>query len=319
MSLRALRLPRAVVLAAAFGALGRPAPAQRLVLALAPAPRATRLTLPDVIAVQTDSAFRLLVPVLFERRQVFRNTAGVWSLVDAVLSRDSTRAASAVEGRAVALYADGVGVGTGRVTQVQPDFCGAPPAWCPPRATITLIGTLERESPHLVAVSPPPGLSADVVEPTEDEVGAATRVLFAVLRTAVLPRGRIREDQLGTPVAFAIDDRTRLRRLVVAAVPLEQSAASRYIGLVVGIAGDTLLRTPSGRAVRIAAGPLPDLQIVSALDLNGDGGIEMLLGWQVGSEWQFEILSEDAQGRWLVHWTGPDLTLPAAPVTRRRR
>jgi hypothetical protein len=305
MSLRALRLPRAVVLAAAFGALGRPAPAQRLVLALAPAPRATRLTLPDVIAVQTDSAFRLLVPVLFERRQVFRNTAGVWSLVDAVLSRDSTRAASAVEGRAVALYADGVGVGTGRVTQVQPDFCGAPPAW--------------RESPHLVAVSPPPGLSADVVEPTEDEVGAATRVLFAVLRTAVLPRGRIREDQLGTPVAFAIDDRTRLRRLVVAAVPLEQSAASRYIGLVVGIAGDTLLRTPSGRAVRIAAGPLPDLQIVSALDLNGDGGIEMLLGWQVGSEWQFEILSEDAQGRWLVHWTGPDLTLPAAPVTRRRR
>lgn len=319
MSLRALRLPRAVVLAVALAALGRPAPAQRLVLPLSPAPRTARLVLPDVIAVQTDSGYRLLVPVLFERRQVFRNTAGVWALVDAVLLRDSTRAATAVEGRAVELYADGASVGRGRVREVRPDFCGAPPAWCPPRAAITLSGALERTSPHLVAVNPPPGLSADVVEPTEDEVGAATRVLYAVLRTAIVPRGRIREDQLGAPVAYAIEDRTRLRRLVVAAAPLEQSAASRYVSLVVGIAGDTLLRTPAGRAVRITAGPLPDLQIVSALDLNGDGGIEILLGWQVGSGWQFEILSEDVQGRWQVHWTGPDLTLPAAPTARRRR
>lgn len=319
MSLRALRLPRAMVLAAALGALGRAAPAQRLVLPLSSAPRTARLVLPDVIAVQTDSVYRLLVPALFERRQVFRSTAGTWTLVDATLVRDSARATTAVEGRAVELYADGVSVGRGRVREVRPDFCGAPPAWCPPRAAITLIGTLDRASPHLVAVSPPPGLSADVVEPTEDEVGAATRVLYAVLRTAIVPRGRIREDQLGAPVAYAIEDRTRLRRLVVAAVPLEQSATSRYVSLVIGVAGDTLLRTPAGRAARVAAGPLPDLQIVSALDLNGDGGIEILLGWQVGNDWQFEILSEGAQGRWLVHWTGPDVTLPAAPTARRRR
>jgi len=319
MSLRALRLPRAVVLAAAVGALGRPAPAQRLVLPLTAAPRTARLVLPDVIAVQTDSGYRLLVPVLFERRQVFRNTAGAWTLVDATIARDSTRAATAIEGRAVALYAEGVGVGTGRVREVRPDFCGAPPAWCLPSAAITLVGALERGSPHLVAVSPPPGLSADVVDATEDEIGSATRVLYAVLRTAIMPRGRIREDQLGAPVAFAIDDRTRLRRLVVAAAPLEQSATSRYVSLVIGVAGDTLLRTPAGRAVRIAAGPLPDLQVVSALDLNGDGGIEILLGWQVGREWQFEILSEDVQGRWQVHWTGPDMTLPAVPAARRRR
>ena len=319
MSPRTRRLPSVLLSLAALGLPGVRAEAQRATIPLLPISRTTRFTLPDVIAVRLDADYRLVAPALFERKQVFRNTAGVWSIEEAVVARDSVRAAAAVEGRAVAIYVDGIAVGTGRVREVRPDLCGVPPGWCLPRIGVAVNGTLERDGEHPIAVSPPPGMSADVVEPSEDEVGAASRALFATVRTALGPRVRVREDQLGGTAAFAVEDRARLRRLVVASAPLEQGPATRYVALVIGSTADTLLREAAGRAPRIVAGPLPELQLVSALDLNGDGGIELLLGWRTGAEWSFEVITENAQGRWQVVWSGPDMSLPAAPVARPRR
>lgn len=296
----------------------REAHGQRLIPPIGTAPRAARTRLPDVLAVKTDSVYQLLVPSLFERRQVFRMLGGEWTTVETVVARDSVRGATEVTGRAVGLYVDGALVGTGRVREVQLNLCAEPPAWCPPTAVVGVIGTLEREGGRVVAASPPANLAAETVEPTEDEVGAASRALLTVLRAAVGARARVREDQMATPNVYAIDDRAAGRRLLVAATLVDLGGAGTYGGLVIGVAGDTLLRSPSGRAGRSPAGATRELQLVSALDLNEDGALELLLGWLAGTEWNFEVLRADRLGRWSVHWSGPDRTPPAAGPRGRR-
>jgi len=314
------RLPLLAALVAGQCLAGRPLLAQRAVVQpLLPAPRGSRITLPEVIAVQVDSVYQLLVPALFERRQIFRSAAGEWTLVEQVVARDSARGASAVQGTAVGLYIDGVSVGAGRVVGVWPNLCGDPPSWCPPFVEISVIGTLDRETGRVVAVSPPPNVLAEATEPTEDEVGAATRAVYTLFRTTAATRARAREDQLGTPAVFAVDDHGRGRRTIVAAAPLNQGPARTYAGLIVGTAGDTLVRSPVGRVERVATGPVPELRMVTALDLNSDDAVELLLGWLTGTEWRFEVLSADRLGRWRSHWTGPDRTLPPIPSRRARR
>jgi len=219
----------------------------------------------------------------------------------------------------VGLYVDGIPVGAGRVSEVQLDLCADPPAWCPPRAVVGVIGALDREGDRVVAVSPPPALSAETVEPTEDEVGAVSRALLAVLRAAVGVRVRVREDQMGAPNVYAVDDLAGDRRLLVAAAQLDLGGRGAYCGLVLGVATDTLFQSASGRVTRLVSRAPQDLQLVSAQDLNGDGTLELLLGWLTGAEWRFEILATDGQGRWTVHWSGPDRTPPAATGRRARR
>ena len=277
------------------------------------------MRLPDVLAVNADSAYQLLLPSLYERRQVFRLLGREWTTVEPVIERDSMRGAREVAGKAVGLYVDGVSVGAGRVREVRLNLCVEPPSWCPPRAVVGVIGTLEREGGRVVAVSPPPGLSAETVEPTEDEVGAVSRTLLGVLRAAAGVRVRVREEQMAQPNVFAIDDRTAGRRLLVAAAQLDLGGAGTYSGLVLGVASDTLLLAASGRATRLVAGASQDLQLVSALDLNGDGTLDLLLGWLAGAEWRFEILTADRLGRWSVHWSGPDRTPPATAGPRGGR
>jgi hypothetical protein len=272
-----------------------------------------------VLAVNADSAFQLLVPSLYARRQVFRLLGREWTTVEAVIERDSLRGAREVNGKAVSLSVEGIPVGVGRVSEVRLNLCAEPPAWCPPRAVVGVIGALEREGGHVVAVSPPPALSAETVEPTEDEVGAVSRALLAVLRAGVGIRVRVREDQMAAPNVYAVDDRAGGRRLLVAAAQLDLGRAGAYSGLVLGVAADTLLQAASGRATRLASRESQDLQLVSAQDLNGDGTLELLLGWLTGAEWRFEILAINGMGRWSVHWSGPDRTPPAAAGRGARR
>ena len=273
-----------------------------------------------MLAVNADSAYQLLVPSLYERRQVFRLLGREWTTVESVIERDSLRGAREVDGKAVGLYVEGVPVGAGRVSEVQLNLCDEPPVWCPPRAVVGVIGALDRTGGRVVAVSPPPALSAETVEPTEDEVGAVSRALLAVLRAAAGIRVRVREDQMAAPIVYAIEDSVGDRRLLVAAAQLDLGAAGTYSGLVLGVAADTLLQAASGRATRLAARTSQDLQLVSAQDLNGDGTLELLLGWLTGgAEWRFEILAIDGLGRWSVHWSGPDRTPPAAAGRRARR
>ncbi|HVP58456.1 MAG TPA: hypothetical protein VMU02_10185, partial [bacterium] len=87
--------------------------------------------------------------------------------------------------------------------------------------------------------------------------------------------------------------------------------------LVVGAGGDTLVGKALGRATALKSGAIEQLQFVSGLDLNGDGRDELLLGWQSGDEWRFEILAADRSGRWTVQWRGPDRTMPASGGRRR--
>ena len=305
-------------LAAAAG-IARPAHGQRPPSPIGAAPRAARIHLPEVLAVNADSAYQLLVPSLYERRQVFRLLGREWTTVETVIARDSLRGANEVAGKAVGLYVEGIPVGAGRVSEVQLNLCAEPPAWCPPRAVVGVIGALEREGGRVVAVSPPPALSAETVEPTEDEVGAVSRALLAVLRAAAGVRVRVREDQMAAPNVYAVEDRVGGRRLLVAAAQLDLGGAGAYSGLVLGVAVDTLLQSASGRATRLAARASQDLQLVSAQDLNGDGTLELLLGWLTGAEWRFEVLATDGLGRWSVHWSGPDRTPPAAAGRRARR
>ena len=313
-----VRTSLAVLSFLAVGAgVARPAHGQRPLSPIGAAPRLARIRLPDVLTVNADSAYQLLVPSLYERRHVFRLLGREWTTVETVIERDSMRAAREVAGKAVGLYVEGVLVGAGRVREVRLNLCAEPPSWCPPRVVVGVIGTLEREGGRVVAVSPPPGLAAETVEPTEDEVGAVSRTLWGVLRAAA--RVRVREEQMAQPTVYAIDDRTAGRRLVVAVAQLDLGGAGTYSGLVVGVASDTLLRTASGRATRLVTGASQDLQLVSALDLNGDGTLDLLLGWLAGGEWRFEILAADRLGRWSVHWSGPDRTPPAAAGPRSGR
>lgn len=315
-----VRASLAVLSFLATGAgIARPAHGQRPPSPIGAAPRVARIRLPDVLAVNADSAYQLLVPSLYERRQVFRLLGREWTTVEPVIERDSLRGAREVAGKAVGLYVDGISVGAGRVREVQLNLCVEPPSWCPPHAVVGVIGTLEREGGRVVAVSPPPGLSAETVEPTEDEVGAVSRTLLSVLRAAAGVRVRVREEQMAQPNVYAIDDRTAGRRLLVATAQLDLGGAGTYSGLVLGVASDTLLRTASGRATRLVAGASQDLQLVSALDLNGDGTLDLLLGWLAGAEWRFEILAADRLGRWSVHWSGPDRTPPATAGPRGGR
>jgi hypothetical protein len=292
--------------------------AQRSTVApLVAARPAARMTLPEVLAVANDSTFVLLQPSLFERRAVFRHEGNRWEAVESVFQRDSLRAMSEVVGKVVALHSEGEPDGAGRVRAVRPDLCADPPAWCPPTVTIEVVGHAGRAASPVIAVSPPPGHASVAVEPTEDEASAAARALTLVARTAAGPRGRVRDDQLGTPAVFALLDSIGGRRLLVAAGMVEQGDAGAYSALVVGAGGDTLVANAVGRATRLPSGAAEELKFVSALDLNGDGRDELLLGWLSGREWQFEILAADRLGRWTVQWRGPDRTMPASGARRR--
>lgn len=290
-----------------------PARAQRAA-PLTPVPAASRIAMPDLIAVRPDSAYQVVVPSLYERRTIYRQVLGEWNLVESAFRRDSSRAARLV-GTAAAFYIDGQSVGAGRVRAVQPGFCGDPPAWCATRATLEVVGALMRDTTPVVAVSPPPVHTAETVEPSEDEIAAASVALLGLLRTAAGPRQRVRDDQLGTPTVFTINDVDTERRIVVAATALDLGAAGSLSGLVVGIAADTLLRSAVGRAARRASGSPDELRLVSAMDFNGDGRDELLLGWLSGGDWTWEILSPDRLGRYKVHFRGPDRSMP----TPRRR
>lgn len=272
-----------------------------------------------VIAFTPDTGYTLVYPSLWERRSVFRLVRGEWTIVEAAFTRDSARGARDVNGKTAAMYIDGVSVGAGRVRQVVPGFCGDPPAWCPTRAVVEIVGALMRTEPPIVAVSPPPNHSAETVDPTDDEASAATRALLAVFRTAAGIRLRITEEQMGTPTVFAINDVDNSRRLVVAAGSLDLGSGGSFSGLVVGISADTLLRAASGRAVRLTAGRTEELRSVSAIDMNGDTRDELLLAWKAADDWNFEILGANRLGRFAQLWRGPDRSPPGAAAARPRR
>jgi hypothetical protein len=239
-----------------------------------------------------------------------RRDGGRWAAVEPAIGRDSVRAAREVVGKAVALYAEGEPVGVGRVRVVRPDRCAAAPGWCPPVAAIEVIGQAGPVARPVVAVNPPPTHASPVVEATDDEGAAAASALFAVARTAAGPRVQVRDDQLGTPAIFVLDDSTGHRRILVAAGLLDQGKGRVISVLVVGTGGDTLVANAVGRGTASERGSADELRFVRGLDVNGDGRDELLLGWQGGSKWQFEILAADSTGRWAVQWAGPDRTLP---------
>lgn len=305
----------ALVTFAALQAL--PAAAQRAVAPLSQVPPAARIALPDFVAVRPDSLYQLVVPSLFERRAIYRRVQAEWTLVESMYRRDSTRAARLV-GSVAAMYIDGQSVGAGRLRGVQPGFCGDPPAWCPTRANLELVGSLLRDTPPIVAVSPPPVHTAETVEPSDDEVAAASLALSGLLRAAAGSGRRVSEDQLASPTVYAINDIDNERRVVVAAGVLDLGTAGSVSGFVVGIAADTMLRSTVGRATRRPPGSSEELRLVTAMDLNGDGRDELLLGWTSGGDWTFDILSPDRLGRYAQHFRGPDRSIPAAPGGRRR-
>lgn len=313
-----MKLPRLGAVLACAALCPAAAAAQRAVAPLGQAPTAARIAMPDLVAVRSDSTYELVVPSLFERKAIYRQAQGEWSLVESVFRRDSSRAARLV-GRAVAFYVDGQSVGAGRVRAVTPGFCGDPPAWCPTRATIEVVGSLMHDTPPMVAVSPPPTHTAETVDPSEDEVAAASVALLGVLRSAAGPRQRVSEDQLATPTVFTINDLDNEHRIVVATGALDLGRTGALSGLVVGIAADTVLRSAVGRAIRRPPGSSEELRLVSAMDLNGDGRDELLLGWVNGADWTFEILSPDRLGRYTLHFRGPDRSAPPAPGAARRR
>lgn len=298
-------------------------PAQSLAQRITVAPMAVarppaRIELP-LIVFAADSVYTLVLPSLYEPRTVYRQTAGEWTIADAGFNRDST-AATRLVGQAVGIYVNGTSVGGARLRQINPGFCGDPPAWCPTRATVEVIGALTRTTPPFVGISPPPLHAADVEEPTEDEVAVASRALLAVFRTAAGLRQRITEDEMAAPTVYAVNDIDNSRRILVAGGSLSLGASGSFSGLVVGIASDTLLRAATGRASRLAAGVSEELRYVGSFDFNADGRDELLLGWVSGENWTFEVLSPDRLGRYSQHWKGPDRTIPQparAPARRR--
>jgi hypothetical protein len=311
------RSPQPYHLAAALAVALLAAPsgawAQRSAVAplVAAAPSA-RITLPEILAVAVDSTFVLLRPSLFEPRSVLRFEGGRWSAVERAFERDSLRAVREVIGKAVALHGEGQPIGAGRVRAVRPDRCGEPPAWCPPRALIEIVGEREAQVRHLVAVNPPPIHESELVEATDDEGAAATGALLIAVRAAAGPHGEVREDRLGATAVFVLEDSTRHARTLVAAGIVDSGGARPISVFVVGAGGDTLVGNAVGRATVLKSGTMEELRFVSGLDLNGDGRDELLLGWKSGNEWQFEILSQDRTGRWTVQWRGPDRTMPAS-------
>ncbi|HVO35187.1 MAG TPA: hypothetical protein VMT21_06455 [Gemmatimonadales bacterium] len=308
----------AVALAVALLATPGGARAQRSTVApLVTAAPSARITLPEILAVAVDSTFVLLRPSLFEPRSVLHFAGGRWSAVERAFEHDSLRAVREVIGKAVALHGEGVPIGAGRVRAVRPDRCGEPPAWCPPRALIEIVGEREAQVRHLVAVNPPPTHESELVEATDDEGAAATGALLVAARAAAGLHAEVREDRLGATAVFVLEDSTRHERTLVAAGIVDSGGARPISVLVVGAGGDTLVGKALGRATALKSGAIEQLQFVSGLDLNGDGRDELLLGWQSGDEWRFEILAADRSGRWTVQWRGPDRTMPASGGRRR--
>jgi len=313
---------RGLLVSGLFAVSPAVAGAQRVAVApLGAPPRGVTASFPGLlIAFGPDTSYILVYPSLWERRSVFRQVQGEWTIVEAAFTRDSTRAAHDVLGKAVGMYINGVSVGAGRVRQVLPGFCGDPPAWCPTRAVVEVVGALMRTEPPIVAVSPPPNHSAETVDPTDDEVAAATRALLAVFRTAAGIRLRITEEQMGAPTVFAVNDVDNEHRIVVAAGSLDLGGGGSFSGLVVGLAADTMLRAAAGRAIRLGAGQTEELRSVSAFDVNGDTRDELLLAWKRGDDWQFELLGADRLSRFSQLWHGPDRSVPtAAPARPGRR
>lgn len=312
------RLHLAAALAIALLAAPGGARAQRSTVApLVTARSSARIALPEILAVAFDSTFVLLRPSLFEPRSVLRVEGGRWSAVERALERDSLRALREVVGKAVALYGEGVPVGAGRVRAVRPDRCEEPPVWCPPTALIEIIGEGTGDVLPLVAVYPPPTHGSENVEPTDDESAAATDALLIAARAAAGPHRAVREDRLGAEAVFVLEDSARQGRILVTAVIVDSGGARPISVLVVGAGGGTLVRSAFGRATVLKSGAMEELQLVSGLDLNGDGRDELLLGWLSDDEWRFEILAADRMGRWTVQWRGPDRTMPASGGPRR--
>jgi hypothetical protein len=313
-----LRSARPAAIAVALLAAPGGAWAQRSTVApLATAPAAARIVLPEILAVAVDSTFVLLRPSLFEPRSVLRLEGGRWGVNEPAFKRDSLRGVREVVGKVVAVVAEGEPDGAGRVRVVRPDRCAAPPAWCPPTVVIEIIGRGGEEVRPLVAASPPPAHTSELVDASDDEGAAAESALLIVARAAAGPHGKVGEDQLGVEAVFVLDDSTGHRRILVAAGMVGEGGPRPISALVVGAGGDTLVRNAVGRARALKSGSVEELRFVRGLDFNGDGRDELLLGWQSGSEWQFEILAADRTGRWAVQWRGPDRTLPA-PGSRHR-
>ncbi len=312
-SLRSAAL--AGVLAAVPGALwGQRRSAVTPLVAARPA---ARIALPEFLAVEVDSTFVLLLPQLFELRNTTRSERGRLVLDEISVQRDSSRAAREVVGKVVALHAETGPAGAGRVRAVRPNRCADPPGWCPPIAVIEAIGQEPPAARPLLAVNPPPSEGSAPAEITDDEAAAAASALILAARSALGSRAMVRDEQLGTPAIFVLGDSTDRPRVLVAAGLLDQGRARPISALVVGLGGDTLVRNASGRATVLAPGSTEELRYVWALDFDGDGRNELLLAWQGGSEWRFEILAADRAGRWTQQWRGPDRSPPSA--SRRAR
>jgi hypothetical protein len=305
---------------ALLSVVATPAAGQRVVrtVAVAPlasAPPARRIPLPDAIAVFTDSTYMLVVPSLFERRAIYRYVDGDWTVSDRAIERDSVRGAR-LAGLPLALYAEGQPAGTARLLEVRPNFCADPPAWCPTRAEVEVLGELTEETPPIVAVGPPPQHASHTVEAEEEEASAAMEWLLGAFRAALRPRA-VDVAHVGEPVVFAVQDTSGDRRVVVAGARYDLGAGGALSALVIGVAAGTVFRSVVGRTARLAPGATEELQFVSGFDLNGDDRDELLLGWLRGEEWWFEILSPDRLGRFTQHWRGPDRSLPVARPARR--
>jgi hypothetical protein len=297
-----------------------PTPAQRVVRTVAVAPlasarQAQRIPLPDAIAVFTDSTYMLVVPSLFEPRTIYRFLDGDWTVSDRAIERDSARGAR-LAGLPLALYAEGQPAGTARLLEVRPNFCADPPAWCPTRAEVEVLGQLTEETPPIVAVGPPPLHASNTIEADEEEASAAMEWLLGAFRAALRPRS-LDFARVGEPVVFAVQDTSGDRLVVVAGSRYDLGAGGSLSALVVGVAAGAGFRNVVGRAQRLPPGATEELQFVSGFDLSGDGRDELLLGWLRGEEWWFEILSPDRLGRFAQHWRGPDRSLPAVRPARR--
>jgi hypothetical protein len=132
----------------------------------------------------------------------------------------------------------------------------------------------------------------------------------------------VRDEDFAIPTVHVVRSPAG-QRFLVAATTAAPAGQDEFEALVIGEAGDTLIRSPAARARRRPSGSREGLSHVAAMDLDGDSRLDFLLAFTDGSETRYEIISSDALGRWWIVWQGPDRRLPPAAVVpaapRRRR